>query len=131
MKKLLNGSLIALALAFFATAVTSAQTSIQPNQGFGTARVQGLGVAGTDQVQGEGLLTVITNLVNWVLGILSLITLIILLYGGFNMVTAAGDDGKYNEGFKILKQAGIGLAFIALAWFFISLVFFVLDFATQ
>jgi hypothetical protein len=31
------------------------------------------------------------------------------------MVTAAGDDGKYKVGFKILKQAAVGLIFIGLA----------------
>jgi hypothetical protein len=55
-----------------------------------------------------------------------LITLLVLLYGGFQMVTAAGDSKKYESGFEILKQAGIGLAFIFLSWFFISFVFFLL-----
>lgn len=43
------------------------------------------------------------------------------------MVTAAGDDGKYKAGFKILKQAGVGLLFIGLAWLFVSLIFFVIQ----
>ena len=42
------------------------------------------------------------------------------------MVTAAGDDGKYKAGFKILKQAAIGLAFIALAWFMVSIIFWLI-----
>ena len=62
---------------------------------------------GTDADQGENLLQVVKNFINWMLGILGMITLIILLYGGFQMVTAAGDEEKYNAGFNILKQAGI------------------------
>jgi TRAP-type C4-dicarboxylate transport system permease small subunit len=74
-------------------------------------------VAGADTLGSNGtgtakLITSIKTAINWVLSILGLIALIILLYGGFNMVTAAGDDKKYETGFKILKQAGIGLIFI-------------------
>jgi hypothetical protein len=58
------------------------------------------------------MLSVARNFVNWVLGLLSLIALGMALYGGFKMVTAAGDDGKYKEGFKILKQAAIGLIIV-------------------
>ena len=42
------------------------------------------------------------------------------------MVTAAGDDNKYQAGFKILKQAGVGLGFIALAWFMVSIIFWII-----
>jgi hypothetical protein len=28
-----------------------------------------------------------------------------LLFGGFKMVTAAGDEEKYKDGFKVIKQA--------------------------
>jgi len=41
------------------------------------------------------------------LGMLALIALVVLLWGGFQMVTAAGDDDKYKKGFKILQQAAI------------------------
>jgi hypothetical protein len=43
---------------------------------------------------------------------LALVALVVLLWGGFQMVTAAGDDAKYKKGFKILQQAAIGLIFI-------------------
>lgn len=65
----------------------------------------------------------ITGFINWVLGLLSLIALVICLYGGFKMVTAAGDDAKYKEGFKILKQAAIGLIVIGLSWIIVSTIF--------
>lgn len=78
-------------------------------------------------LQGDSLILTIKNGINWLLGLLGLIALIVLLWGGFQMVTAAGDDGKYKAGFKILKQAGIGLLFIGLAWLFVSLIFFVIQ----
>ncbi len=77
----------------------------------------------TAGAQWDKLITVIKNAINWVLWILGLIALIILLWWGFQMVTAAWDEEKYNAGFKILKQSGIGLAFIAFSWLFVSLIF--------
>ena len=42
------------------------------------------------------------------------------------MVTAAGDDKKFGEGLKILKNAGIGLLFIAVSWLLVSMLFWVI-----
>jgi len=68
-------------------------------------------------------INIIKNFINRSLGILGLIALVVLLYGGFNMVTAAGDEEKYKKGFKILKQAAMGLIFIGLAFFMVSIIF--------
>jgi hypothetical protein len=57
---------------------------------------------------------------------LAFIALIICLWGGFQMVTAAGDDGKYKKGMTILKQAAIGLVIIGVAWMFVSVIFWVI-----
>ncbi len=61
--------------------------------------------------------------INRILGMLSIITLVILLRWGFQMVTAAWDDAKYKEWMKILKQAWFGLAFIWLSWLIVSVIF--------
>ncbi len=87
-------------------------------------------VIGSTSMQNDSLITTIKSFVNWVLTILALIALIVLLWGGFQMLTAAGDDGKYKKGFTILKQAAIGLAFIALAWLMVSLIFWLLGLIT-
>jgi hypothetical protein len=39
----------------------------------------------------------IQNLINWALGLVGLVALIYLLYNGFLMVTAAGDDGQFKK----------------------------------
>lgn len=81
-------------------------------------------IAGTkDGLQDDKFLKVVKGAVNWVLGILGLIALLFLLYGGFEMVTAAGDDKKYASGQKILKAAAIGLALIGFSWMLISGIF--------
>ena len=76
-----------------------------------------------EDASSSSLLDTITNAVNWILGMLALIALIICLWGGFQMVTAAGDDGKYKKGMTILKQAAIGLIIIGVAWLFVSVIF--------
>jgi hypothetical protein len=57
------------------------------------------------------------------LGMLATIALVICLYGGFLMVTAAGDETKHKKGLTVLKQAGIGLAIIGLSWLIVSVIF--------
>lgn len=71
----------------------------------------------------EKLIQTIKNAINVILGLLGTISLVILLWGGFQMVTAAGDEGKHKKGFTILKQAGMGLIFIGLAALFVQLIF--------
>lgn len=72
------------------------------------------------------LLDVVKNAINFVLGLLSFIALIVLLYWWFQMVTAAGDDAKYGTWFTVLKQAGVWLLFIGLSWIFVQFMFFIL-----
>jgi hypothetical protein len=68
-------------------------------------------------------LDTIKNAINWLLGILATIALVICLYGGFLMVVSAGDSKKYESGLNVLKYAAIGLAIIGLSWMIVSVVF--------
>lgn len=87
-------------------------------------------VAWTGTNQGEGFLDVVRWFVNWILWILGLIALIVLLWWGFQMVTAAGNEDRYNSWFKILKQAWIWLILIWVSWFIVSLIFSVITAVT-
>ncbi len=75
----------------------------------------------------NSLVDTIKNFVNWTLRILALITLLILLWGGFQMLLAAGDEGKFKQGFTILKQAAVALAFIGLSWLLVSFIFWLIS----
>ena len=77
----------------------------------------------SDSLTWDRLIYTIKNFINRVLWLLSLIALAICLWWGFQMLTASGDETKYKKGFTILKQAGFGLAIIALAWLIVSVVF--------
>jgi hypothetical protein len=133
MKKLSLKVLMVSALALFGFGLAtinpvSAQNPFE--SGTNPNSQAGINVPGSQNTTGQWLLDVVKEFINRVLGILGLIALIVLLYGWFNMVTAAGDEEKYNTGFKILKQSGIGLAFIGLAWFVVSIIFFLLNLVT-
>lgn len=102
--------------------VTFAQN---PAGAFGSAD-ETAGIAGIAWVGAQkewALITVIKTFISWTLGMLALVALVVLLWGGFQMVTAAGDDAKYKKGFKILQQAAIGLIFIWLSWLMVSVIF--------
>ncbi|MCF7834636.1 hypothetical protein K9M48_01075 [Candidatus Gracilibacteria bacterium] len=132
MKKILN-SLFGLSVLGLLGLSTFGLVNAQNTYGttFGDSSAAGnIGVAGAGVDQGDKLVTSVKTFINRVLGILALITLVILLRGGFQMVTAAGDDTKYKSGFKILKQAGFGLAFIGLAWLIVSMIFRVIGLVT-
>ena len=108
-----------------------AEAASWANMGFGIHQSNAAGVsgiAGTDkkEAQGDQLVNVIKNAINWVLWILSLIVFILLLWWGFQMVTANWDDKKFSAGMTILKQAAIWLGFIAVSWLLVSMIFRVL-----
>ena len=77
--------------------------------------------------QQNNLVPTIKRFINWVLGMLSLIALVICLRGWFQMLTAAGDEGKYKKWFTILKQAAIALAVIGLSWLFVTLILYLIN----
>ncbi len=87
-------------------------------------------VAWSDDMQEDSLIRVIKTAINWVLGILALIALCLCLWGGFQMMTSGGDEGKYGNGINLLKWAAIGLAVIALSWLIVSIVFYVIQWST-
>jgi len=92
---------------------------------FGDQRATTIGVTGADQggQWNEWFLTFVQSAVNWILGLLGLITIIVLIWGGFQMVTAAGDDNKYKKWFTIVKQAVVGLILIGVSALIVNLIF--------
>lgn len=96
--------------------------------GFWDDRTWNVKIAWTGQwAQQTSLISIITNFINWMLWMLFVIALVILLYWGFQMVTAAWDDGKYKKWFTILRQAAIGIVIIGLSFFIVQIVFGLLN----
>ncbi len=90
------------------------------------------GIPGTkDWLQGSSLLDTIKTAINWMLGLLATIALVLCLYAGFLVVTAAGNDANQKKGMTILKQAAMWIAIIGLSWLFVSLVFRIIGVMTK
>ncbi len=119
MKKTLYGLLLGVMTVFGVATVlpVAAQTDWENPDN------SGMGIGGHTDQQGSTLLDSIKTAINWVLGMLATIALVICIRGGFQMVTAAGNDSKFKKGGQILKQAAVGLAIILLAWLIVSVVF--------
>lgn len=58
----------------------------------------------------------VVSIINWVLGILALIAVIMILVGGFKWMTAGGNEEKVEGAKKLLIAAIIGLVIILAAW---------------
>ena len=121
----LIGGLTTVALVGDAFAQTAGGSTL-PFQNPESTNGINVGGAGTDQ--GDTIIDIIKRFINYALGFLALIALVMLLWGGYKMVASGGDEGAYKEGLKILKNAAIGIAFIAVSWFLVTFIFYVIGF---
>ncbi len=83
-------------------------------------------VPGTEEHREDALLHTIQTAINWILGLLAMISLILCLYAWFKMLTSGWDSKKYGEGFSILKSAALWLAIIGTSRLIVSLIFYVI-----
>ncbi|MDO4713811.1 MAG: hypothetical protein Q4B28_04100 [bacterium] len=82
----------------------------------------------TDQTSATNkVLDLIKRLINFALGLASLISLIILIRAGIQMLTAAGDDSKFNAGKVALGKVSKALLGIAVSWMIISGIFWLIS----
>lgn len=69
------------------------------------------------------LLDTIKATINWILGILATIAVVICLYAWFKMLTSWGDSKWYDAWWKTLKNAALWLVIIWLSWIIVSAIF--------
>ncbi|MFA6392373.1 MAG: pilin [Patescibacteria group bacterium] len=95
---------------FLLPQVTNAVSFYNPSGtlGLGTANLQATVIA----------------IIQWILGLLGLIAVILVLYGGFTWMTAGGNEEKVEKAKKIITAAVIGLVIILVAW---AIVIFALN----
>lgn len=70
----------------------------------------------------------VINIINWALGLLGIVAVIFLIYGGYTWLTAGGEEERIRRAKKIIINTLIGLVIILLAW---AIVRFVLNFGNS
>ncbi len=80
-------------------------------------------IAGTLELATTNPEDITINAVRWALGSLGLIAVIVILYGGFTWMTAAGNEEKVSKAKNIITYAVIGLAVILLSFVLVSTIF--------
>lgn len=58
----------------------------------------------------------VLNIIRWILGIMTLIAVVMIIYAGFVWLTAAGNEDNVDKAKKIISAAVIGLIVVLLAW---------------
>ena len=58
----------------------------------------------------------VVNIIQWVLGILALVAVVMIIIGGFQWMTASGSEERIEKAKKIISSAVIGLIIVLLAW---------------
>lgn len=85
-------------------------------------------VGGTLVLGTADLKSTVVKIIQWVLGLLGLIAVIMILYGGFVWMTAGGNEEKVASAKKVISAAVIGLIIVLLAW---AIVIFVVKTTTN
>jgi branched-subunit amino acid transport protein AzlD len=104
-KKLMPVAMLALLVAPLAVSALTIET---------VGNTIGLGTADLKET--------VINIIQWVLGLLGLIAVIMILWGGFMWMTAGGNEDKVATAKKIITAAVIGLIVILLAWAIVTFV---------
>ena len=76
-------------------------------------------------------INLVHRIINYALGLVSVVALIVLIYAGIQMTTAAGDDKKYQAGKSTLKSITIGIIGIGVSWLIVSFIFWLLNTMTK
>lgn len=81
---------------------------------------------GSHQKAQNKTMAIVKNIINYALWMVALIALVYLIYHGFLMVTASGDDTQYKQWLKGIKFATIAIVGIWTSWLIVSLIFWLL-----
>jgi len=64
----------------------------------------------------------ILNITNWLLGFVTAIAVLVIVWGGINYLTSAGDEEKAKTGKKTLSYALLGLVVIGIAYALVNVI---------
>jgi len=101
-------------IAFFSLMVLPALAAADDPFGLGYGTYLGLG---TNDIK-QGIMTI----VQYLLGFLGIVAIIIMLYGGFTWMTAAGNEEKVGKAKQIISAGIIGLVIIFVSYALVTFV---------
>lgn len=90
-----------------------------------TAHAQGVSIDFPDSFAGfssQDLKTTIQNIIRIIVGFLGIITIIIILAGGFKWMTSGGSEDKIGEAKKLISAGVVGLVVVLAAYAIASFV---------
>jgi len=106
-----NKKLIAAASSALILGTMIAPTAFAASVNYGIGEF-----SGTSSLGNTDLKKSIASLINVALGFLGILAVLIILWGGFNWMTAAGDEKKVGKAKQIIIQGVIGLVIILSSW---------------
>lgn len=109
MKKL--NTLIASAVALLPLPTLAANNPFETGKNLANAVGQNAGIASNTDLP-----TIVGRIINVVLGFLGIVFLVLLIYAGFQWMTAQGDEGKVKTARSMISQAVVGLVVIVAAF---------------
>lgn len=86
---------------------------------------------GEDSQNGALLGTIIAKVITGFLALLGMIFIILMIYAGFNWMTAGGDEQKVTQAKETIQKAIIGLVIIISAYAITAFVFKALPFGSD
>jgi hypothetical protein len=117
MKKIIVISVLSLFLFNNVLAQEEPTATHSPNTGFGFNKVNDLAKqAGYDPDNQPTLDERISNFISIFLSLLGVIFLGLMIYGGYNWMTAAGDEQKVDKAKNTIRSAIIGLIIVIAAY---------------
>ena len=72
-----------------------------------------------DQTDFPGM---VQKVLNWIFGIIGIVAVVMIIIGGFNMMTSSGDPGKVKKGKDTILYGIIGLVIALLAFAIVNFV---------
>jgi hypothetical protein len=114
MKKTILNILALLIIAVVPVAVTAIGVAQSPIEQGVNATCSGSSCPTTGNASGK-VNTLVENVINifsWVIGVISVL---VIIYGGFKYITSAGDAGKVTSAKNTILYALVGLVIAALA----------------
>jgi hypothetical protein len=64
----------------------------------------------------------IINLTNWILGFVTMIAVLAIIWGGVNYLTSAGNEDQARSGKNIIKYALMGLVVAGIAYAIVNVI---------